>query len=55
MNIIQIKGIVPGSGKTHLLIEAFIRSDLNHKIILTPTNKARQEIIQKLVQNYATA
>jgi len=50
MNVIEIKGIVPGAGKTTLLVKFFLKSNLKNKIILTPSNKARQVCIQKLIE-----
>ncbi len=49
MKTTEIKGIVPGAGKTTLLAKTFITSNLKNKLILTPSNKARQEVISKLI------
>ena len=49
MKINEIKGIVPGAGKTTILVKTFIKSNLKNKLILTPSNKARQEVISKLI------
>lgn len=51
MKVISIKGLVPGSGKTTTLVRTFANSKLKNKIILTPSNKARQVCIQKLIEN----
>lgn len=51
MKTIEIKGIVPGSGKTETLTTLFSKAHLNNKIILTPSNKARQECIKRLEKN----
>lgn len=49
MKINEIKGIVPGAGKTTILVKTFLKSNLKNKLILTPSNKARQEVISKLI------
>lgn len=49
MNTVEIKALLPGSGKTTTLINFFKKSNLDNKIILTPSNKARQVCIQKLM------
>ena len=48
MNIIQIKAEVPGAGKTFTLVKTFKKFKSNKKIILTPSNKARQNAIRIL-------
>ena len=53
MNIIEIKALKAGSGKTTVLTQFFKESRLPNKIILTPSNKARQGCIQKLCENYS--
>jgi hypothetical protein len=51
MKLISIKGLVPGSGKTTTLVKTFTKANFKNKIILTPSNKARQVCIQKLIEN----
>lgn len=53
MNIIEIKALKAGSGKTTTLVNLFQKSSLKNKIILTPSNKARQVCIQKLVSEFS--
>ena len=53
MNIIEIKALKAGSGKTTVLTQFFKESHLKNKLILTPSNKARQGCIQKLCENYS--
>lgn len=55
LNIVEIKALLPGCGKTTTLVELFKRSNLDNKIILTPSNKARQVCIQKLGLPYEEA
>lgn len=49
MVVTEIKGVVPGSGKTYTLTKLFLKSNLTNKIILTPTNKGRWICINYLV------
>lgn len=55
MNILEIKALLPGSGKTTTLVELFKKANLENKIIITPSNKARQVCIQKLGLPYEEA
>lgn len=48
MKVIQIKAEVPGAGKTFTLVKTFKKFKSNKKIILTPSNKARQNAIRIL-------
>lgn len=48
INILEIKALLPGSGKTTTLVNLFKKANLDNKIIITPSNKARQVCIQKL-------
>ena len=50
MKITEIKGIVPGAGKTTVLTNLFFNSQLTNKIILTPTNQRRQGCINILME-----
>lgn len=50
MKITEIKGIVPGAGKTTILTNLFFNSHLTNKIILTPTNQRRQGCINILIE-----
>ena len=50
MKITEIKGIVPGAGKTTILANLFFNSQLTNKIILTPTNQRRQGCINILME-----
>lgn len=50
MKITEIKGIVPGAGKTTILANLFFNSQLTNKIILTPTNQRRQGCINILIK-----
>ena len=53
MNIIEIKALKAGSGKTVTLVDLFKRAPLKNKLILTPSNKARQVCIQRLGKEYS--
>lgn len=55
MNILEIKALLPGSGKTTTLVNLFKKANLDNKIIITPSNKARQVCIQKLGLPYEEA
>ena len=50
MKITEIKGIVPGAGKTTILTNLFFNSHLTNKIILTPTNQGRWHCINILIE-----
>ena len=50
MKITEIKGIVPGAGKTTILTNLFFNSQLTNKIILTPTNQRRWACINILIE-----
>ena len=50
MKITEIKGIVPGAGKTTILTNLFFNSQLTNKIILTPTNQGRWHCINILIE-----
>lgn len=52
MKHISIKSLLPGCGKSYVLCYIFIKADLQNKKILVPTNKAKQEIINKLVYSF---
>lgn len=55
LNIVEIKALLPGSGKTTTLVNLFKKANLDNKIIVTPSNKARQVCIQKLGLPYEEA
>ena len=50
MKVLEIKGIVPGAGKTTVLTNLSFNSHLANKIILTPTNQRRQGCINILIE-----
>ncbi len=47
MKVTEIKGTVPGAGKTTALVSLFVTSNLPNKILLCPSNKDRQVCIEK--------
>lgn len=53
MNTIEIKALKAGSGKTVTLVNLFKKTHLKNKLILTPSNKARQVCIQRLCKDYS--
>jgi len=48
MKHISIVATKPGCGKTFVLTNLFNKSNLQNKVILAPTNKAKQEIIKRV-------
>ena len=54
MKHISIVATKPGCGKTFVLTNLFNKSNLPNKVILAPTNKAKQEIIKRLTSEDAS-